>query len=70
MTDLEKRIVSLEEKYSHQDDLVSKLNQIVAEQDQTINILIQQVQSLSAIASSANSSSGGVNLSDEIPPHY
>jgi len=70
MESLEKRIVALEEKFSFQDDLVFKLNKIVAEQDQMITELVKQVRSLGEVANSAGANSNSVNLKDDVPPHY
>jgi len=69
MNDLEARIVALEEKFSHQDDLVFELNKIVADQQTTIIELIKEVGSIGEMAS-ASAGSNMANLKDDVPPHY
>lgn len=70
MSSLEERIVSLEEKYSHQDILVNELNFIVAKQDQTIERLIIEIKNLKESNKSLTSKLSIDNLEDEKPPHY
>ncbi len=70
MESIEKRVVSLEEKYSYQDDLVFKLNRIVADQDRIISDLVNQVKSLSEMINSAGGGANSRNLEDDVPPHY
>jgi len=65
MSDLEKRINDLEVKFSYQDQLISDLNTIVAEQQRTIDSLIKLVRSLSE-----KDNLNGESLKDERPPHY
>ncbi|OUR97287.1 hypothetical protein A9Q84_13250 [Halobacteriovorax marinus] len=68
MSDLEVRIVSLEEKFSHQDELVFELNKIVANQQEVIVELIKEVRSLGQLSNQDGSSMSG--LKDDVPPHY
>jgi SlyX protein len=66
--DLEIRIIELETKYSHQDDLVGQLNLLVASQSNAIDRMKEEIQQLKD--SDTKSQSGPVNLEDEVPPHY
>ena len=70
MNSLEKRVIALEEKYLHQDRLVTELNSIVAQQTQTIDELINHIQRLQGDGSSSPSTLSLANLKDEVPPHY
>ena len=67
MDELEQRIIALEEKYSHQDHLVSELNKMVPKQEQTIEELVNYIQLIKDDKGSSNSVQ---NLEDEVPPHY
>lgn len=62
MTELEERLVSLEEKFSYQDELVNELNKIVAEQQTTIEFLVKEIKGLSALTAASST--------NEKPPHY
>lgn len=66
MNELEKRLISLEEKFSYQDEIVTELNKIVSDQQSTISFLVKEIKGLSEMASSGTS----MNLKDEVPPHY
>jgi SlyX protein len=66
---LEDRIIALEEKYSHQDELVYQLNKIVAKQELIIESLVHEVENLREMANSANQG-GQRSLQDDVPPHY
>lgn len=70
MSDLEDRIVALEEKFSHQDELVFELNKIVADQQNLIVELIKEVGSLGEMAKSSQGSMNMASLKDDVPPHY
>lgn len=65
MEELERRVIALEEKYSHQDRLVSELNSMVAKQEQVIEELVSYIQESKDRQSSENR-----NLKDDLPPHY
>ncbi len=68
---LEDRIISLEEKYSHQDELVNQLNSIVAQQETMIEGLAFELKSLrEAFQQTSNGNTNGPSLMDEVPPHY
>lgn len=62
---LERRIIELEIKYSHQEDLVSELNEIVTKHEFTIDTLIKEVKELKLTSISGQSDGG-----QEKPPHY
>jgi uncharacterized coiled-coil protein SlyX len=70
MEELESRLVSLEEKYMHQDHLVTELNSIVAKQAQTIEALISYLKGLESSNDSSAPALSLDNLKDEVPPHY
>ena len=65
---LESRIIELETKYSHQDELLTQLNLLVANQAMAIDQMSEKLKQLTE----ANSKSpmGSTNLKDEVPPHY
>lgn len=58
----EERIINLEIKFSHQDDLINQLNRIVTEQQMRLERLEQEVRELREVT--ATSPAG------ERPPHY
>jgi SlyX protein len=65
---LEDRITELEIKFSHQDHLVNELNQIISNQQLSIDRLIKEIQDLKlSVEGSAQSSR---TLEDDVPPHY
>lgn len=69
MEDLEKRLIALEEKFLHQDRLVTELNAMVAKQAQNIDGLIAYIQE----SEGSKGTTKGLtveNLKDEVPPHY
>ena len=62
------RITNLEIKLSFTEDLIEKLNETVYKQQQQIEFLYRELKAIKEQASA--SSSGVINLKDEIPPHY
>ena len=68
---IEQRLEALEIKASFTEDLVDKLDQIIIQQQRTIDALVGEVRDLRAQSSSA-ADGGGVqrNLRDDLPPHY
>lgn len=66
---LEKRLIALEEKFSHQDHLVDQLNQIVTAQQSIIDQLKKDVLELKLSQNSAGNQ-GTRTLKDDVPPHY
>ena len=65
---IEQRLTDLEIKASYSEDLLDDLNQIVARQQQQIELLLQ---SLAALRQQAPESQPPFrSLRDELPPHY
>jgi SlyX protein len=66
---LESRIIDLEIKFTHQDELLGELNEIVTNQQFIIAKLEKEIKTLQ---SSMDLSEGGSSRSakDDIPPHY
>jgi SlyX protein len=66
--DSDARLTDLEVKLSFTEDLVDHLNQIVARQQQQIDLLTRDLRQLREQVPD----SGGAprNLRDELPPHY
>lgn len=65
MQDLEKRIIDLEIKFTHQEDLIDHLNKIVAAQQFTIDSLLKDIKDLKLESNSSSS-----DVSNEKPLHY
>ncbi len=72
MEELEKRVLELESRFSFLDDLLQKLNEVVADQqlqisesDRLNQLLRQRIAELSE-----QIGEGGNTSSDEKPPHY
>ena len=64
----EKRLISLEEKFSYQDELVGELNLIVAAHEKVIHRLMTELQSLRESSDGGESSKR--SAADDKPPHY
>ncbi len=66
--DHDTRLTDLEVKLSFTEDLVDHLNQIVARQQQQIDLLMRELRQLREQVPDG----GGAprNLRDELPPHY
>jgi SlyX protein len=63
------RLTELEIKLSYSEDLLDSLNQLVAQQQKQIDVLVREVLSLRR--QTAEGGSGGFrSLMDEKPPHY
>lgn len=70
---MESRVTDLESRLAFQDDLLDSLNRIVAEQQQQIGLLQQQVQMLYGQLRSitpADMEGTAVSPGEERPPHY
>lgn len=68
---LEKRIVDLEEKFCHQDHLLSQLNEVVTKQEFIIDELVSHVRNLVAAQGEQSGEQMTLeNLKDFKPPHY
>lgn len=66
----EKRLIDLEIRFSHQDDFLMKLNEVVTEQGIKIERLEKELLDLKRAANSGASVDGNRSLSDDKPPHY
>lgn len=62
---MEERIVNLEIKLAHQDVLLEQLNQVIYEQQKTIDALRSQVKILIEKMASQD-----IHANNEKPPHY
>jgi SlyX protein len=67
---LEERIIELEIRFSHQDDFLQQLNQIVIEQQQTIHRLEKEIIDLKRSVNTEGMVGDNRSLKDDIPPHY
>lgn len=67
---LEERIIELEIRFSHQDDFLQQLNQIVIEQQKTIERLEKEILDLKRSVNTEGMVSPNRTLKDDIPPHY
>jgi SlyX protein len=66
---LEQRLTELEIKASFADDLLDTLNQLVARQQETIELLVREVSRLRQQGGEVGGS-GQRDPRDELPPHY
>jgi len=69
---MEEKLVDLESRYSHQEDLLQQLNDIVAKQGRQIDLLESRLQLMYERITELQSqvSIGGEASADEPPPHY
>lgn len=70
--DDEEKLVELETRYSFQEDLLQRLNEIVTKQDSRIDLLEQQLRLMADRVQDLQSqvpASDGVT-EQEVPPHY
>lgn len=71
LAQLEQRVTELEIKASFAEDLVDHLNEIVARQQQHIELLARQLQELKHQQGSGDGGGATVrSLREELPPHY
>lgn len=63
--DINKRIIDLEVRYTHQEDLLMQLNEVVGKQGQIIDKLKADLKDLKL-----NSSQSQESIGNEKPPHY
>lgn len=66
---LEQRLTELEIKASYADDLLDTLNQLVARQQETIELLVREVSRLRQ-QGGEGANPGQRDPRDELPPHY
>lgn len=69
MDQLDKRLIDLEIKFTHQEELLNELNQIVAKQQLFIEKLTKEVITMSELLSKSEVQ-GTRSLKDDVPPHY
>lgn len=66
----EQRIIELEIKYSHLEDFIHQLNEVVTHQQTTIARLEKEILDLKRNVNSENGVQGNRSLQDDKPPHY
>ena len=65
------RVEELESRLAFQDDLIERLNEVVARQDKEIVLLTKRLQELMERLNDLDSATaGGTPESHEVPPHY
>lgn len=69
---LEDKLIDLESRYSHQEDLLQQLNDIVASQGRQLDILENRIQLMVGRISDLQSQIPvtGETVANEPPPHY
>lgn len=66
----EQRLNDLEIRFSHQDDFLHQLNQVVVEQQKQIERLEKEVLDLKRNINQESGVDGKRTLIDDKPPHY
>lgn len=66
----EERIINLEIRFAHQDEFLNQLNQIVVEQQKTIERLQKDIIDLKRNINSESGVAPTRSLADDKPPHY
>lgn len=66
----ENRLVDIEIKLSHQEDLVEELNKVVCQQQQKIDQLDKLCEALIRHVKELSDSVAEQRTTNEIPPHY
>lgn len=69
MNELEKRLIDLEIKFTHQEEFLNELNLIVVKQQATIEKMAKEILSLRDIQEQGHVDANRT-LKDEVPPHY
>lgn len=67
---LEDRITELEMKAAYAEDLLDALNLTVARQQERIDLLLNELQSLREQVGQSGQPGAFRSLRDELPPHY
>lgn len=71
MSDLETRVMNLEEHIAHQNSLVEELNEVIIEQRKELDVLNRRVTMLMQRAAEQEADSlSGAPLADQRPPHW
>jgi SlyX protein len=68
--DTDQRLTELEIKASYADDLLDTLNQMMARQQEQIDLLLREVGRLRQAGAADGPSAGPRDPRDELPPHY
>jgi SlyX protein len=68
--DIDKRLTDLEVKASFTEDLVDHLNDLVARQQEQIDLLIREVGKLKDRAPDTGQGGGARDPREDVPPHY
>ena len=66
----EQRLTNLEIRYTHQEDFLHELNDIVVKQQKIIERLEKEIIDLKRSLNSEGGVSATRTLRDDIPPHY
>ena len=66
----EDRLIDIETKMAHQEQLLTELNEVLTDQQAQISKLESLSQSLIDRLNSLVDNAGGGQLTDERPPHY
>ena len=66
----ENRIIDIETKLAHQEDLVDELNQVLIDQQTRISQLEELCRTLAERLQSIGEARGTTSPDDEQPPHY
>ena len=67
---LESRIIELETKLAFQDDLLNDLNDVVAEQSQTVSVLTRELYELQQVVNRRAPPNTAAQSEETPPPHY
>lgn len=67
---LEERIADLEMRQAFQDDTIQTLNDIIVEQQRTLDRCAAQIRMLAERQAELQSAGGGGMLDEAPPPHY
>lgn len=67
---IEQRLIDIETKIAHQDFLIEELNQVIYEQQKTIDKLELTLTSLATRFKDAMGGENDIRGPDEKPPHY
>jgi len=66
----DRRLTDIESKLSHQENLVSELNDVITDQQAQISALERRLQQLLDHVRSLPETAGRIGSDDERPPHY
>ncbi len=66
----EQRITNLEIKFSHQEDFLQKLNEVIVAQQVAIERMQKEILDLKRSVNTETGVQGKRSLEDEKPPHY